>query len=183
MLRRRCPRTHRAIHIVSGRVAHQRAGIGAPVVRNGGSAILAYDIDVEVHHSLSRNRWGYRPHAVRRMTRRATESVLRGMQVVLRKTGVGEDLCEIVALRTHGEGSRDAGVGIGKKIRHRSAGNGRLAELIVPLKNVRIDGTMRAIGSGAAELAVVVAVMAVGTEQLRADRTRRCQPLFIQHVR
>src|ERR1035438_2341850 len=97
------------------------------------------------------------------------------MQIVLRKAGVREDLSEIVALRAHRVRAGDAGIGIGEKIRDRSARDGRLAELIVALQNVRVDRPMRTIRSGATELPVVVAVVAVGTEDLSTDQARRCR--------
>ena len=101
---------------------------------------------------------------------------------MLGETGVGKDLGEIVALRAHRERSSDAGIRIRERIRDRSARDRRLAELIIALKNVRIDRTVRTVGPSAPELAIVVAVMAVGAEKLCAHDARGCQPLFVEHI-
>ena len=104
------------------------------------------------------------------------------MQIMLREAGVGKDLGQIVALRTHREGPCGTCIGIRKQIRDRSARNRRLVELIVALENVRVDRAMRTIRSGAAELTIVVAVMAIGAEDLSANQPRRSQSLLIQHI-
>ncbi len=89
---------------------------------------------------------------------------------MLREAGVGQYLGQVVALRTHRVRPGDAGVGIGKRIRDQSARDCRLAELIVALEDVRVDRSVRTVRAGAAELAIVVAVMAVRAEQLRAHQ-------------
>ena len=163
-------------------MAHQRAGIGAVVVSDGSGAVRSHHVGIEIHQALSGDRRRSRSHAVRGVANRTAESILIGMQIVLREAGVRENLGQIVALRAHREGSGDAGIGIGEKIRDRSAGNCRLAELIVALENVRVDRPVRTIRSGAAELAIVVAVVAIGAEVLGAHQPRRRQSLLVQHV-
>jgi len=169
---RRRSRGHRAIRIVGGRVAHQRAGIVAVVVSDGSGAVRAYDVAVKIHQALAGDGRGYGSVSVRSVADRTAEPILIGMQIVLRKAGVREDLSQIVALRAHREGAGNAGIGIGEKIRDRSAGDGRLAELIIALQNVRVDRPVRTIRPGATELTIVVAVVAIGAKDLSTDQAR-----------
>src|SRR5579864_885532 len=105
------------------------------------------------------------------------------MTIVLRKAGVSKNLRQVVALGAHRERSSHTRIGIGKKIRDRSARDRCLAELIVALENMRVDRTVRTIRTSSTEFPVVVAVVAIGTKDLRADRPRRSQPFLVQHIR
>ena len=75
-----------------------------------------------------------------------------------------------MALGAHRVRSGDAGIGIGKKIGDESAGHCSLAELVIALEDVRVDRAVRAVRAGAAEFAIVVAVVAIGAEDLRSDQ-------------
>lgn len=117
-----------------------------------------------------------------RVAYRATKSLLIRMHVVLRETCIGEYLREVVALRAHREWASNAGIRIRKQISDDSPRHYRLRELVVALENVRIDRTMRTVGSGAAKLAIVIAIVAVRAQQLCSYGSCRCKTFFIEHV-
>lgn len=117
-----------------------------------------------------------------RVAYRATKSLLIRMHVVLRETCVGEYLGKIVTLGAHREWASHAGIRIRKQIRDDSPRHRRLGELVVALENMRIDRTMRTVGSGAAKLAIVIAIVAVSAQQLCSYGSCRCKTLFIEHV-
>src|SRR5579862_223603 len=105
-------------------MAHERARVRSPVIRNWRSSVRCYHVGVEIHQALPSDGRRCSSHAMSRVANRTAESVLNRVQTVLRETGVGKNLCQIVALRAHGERARDTRVGIGKEIRYGSAGNG-----------------------------------------------------------
>ena len=72
--------------------------------------------------------------------------------------------------------------GLGNTLLINWAGPWSLAEFVTALKNVRPLRAMRAIGPRAAEFAIVIAVMAIGAEDLRAHQTSRCQAFFVEHI-
>ena len=72
--------------------------------------------------------------------------------------------------------------GLGKQIADQSARRRGLAELIIALEDMCVDRSMRAVGSGAAELAVVIAIVAIAAENSRSHRPRRGRAILIQHV-
>src|SRR5215471_3989478 len=85
---------------------------------------------------------------------------------------VCRDLLKIVALGTERVGSIHREVRAGEQIVHQSAGNGRDTELVAALQNVAELRSVRPVGTAAAELAIVVAVVAIGAQDARADGTR-----------
>ena len=80
---------------------------------------------------------------------------------MLREAGIGNDLRQVVTLRAHGIRPGEGQVGTRKKIRDHIARHRCLAELIVALQDVRVDRSMRTIRPGAAEFAIVVAVVTI----------------------
>src|SRR3974390_1087807 len=115
------------------------------------------------------------------MTDRTTEAILPDVRAVLEPAGVGEHLIQVVALGAHGVRAVDALVGIWESVGDQLAGNGCLTELVVALQHVREGGAVRSVGPLAAEFTIVVAVVAVATEDARAGGTRRNLPVEVEH--
>ena len=82
------------------------------------------------------------------------------------KAGVSEDLGQVMTLSAQRVRPFHAGVRIGIKIGDQSTGRGRLAEFVAPLQQVGPLRSMGTVGARAAEFAVVVAVVAIGAEEL-----------------
>ena len=145
-----------------GLVAGQSASVAAAVVGDWCAVVLPHHVNVKIHQAFARNPRTHRTHAVRSMADGTGEAILRHVVAVLRKTGVSLNFVQIMTFGAHAVRPVEAYVWIGKQVRDLSAGHGGLAELIVVLEDVRVDGTVGAIRSGATKLAVVVAVMAIG---------------------
>ena len=175
------PAGHRPIGVVRCVVAGQRAGVAAAVVCNRRTVVLANHVDIKVDQPFSRHIRSYRTHAVGRVASGAGETVLTDMQTVLGKAGIRQHLAQVVTLGAHAIGASEANIGIREKVGDSAAGGNCLTELIIVLENVRVDRTMRTIGSAAAELAIVVAVVAIGAESPDAHKPSSCAVL-IQHV-
>ena len=88
-----------AASTVRNTVTRQRARLCCPVVRDGSRTVLADNIRVEVHHSLTGDARRDRAHPVRGVTYGTAESLLRHVEVVPLEAGVGEDLGQVVTLR------------------------------------------------------------------------------------
>src|SRR5690349_14993595 len=97
------------------------------------------------------------------------------------EAGVGKNVGKVVALGAHsvGTGASEVGRLVHVLDRTSRAGNREvragddLAELVAALEDVEIPGTVRTAGTFAAELAIVIGVVAVGAEDALADGTRR----------
>ena len=153
-------------------VTGQCASLRSAVVRDWRAAILANHVRVEVHHALAADIRRDRTHSMRRVANGTAETFLPHVQTVFRETRVGENLCQIMALCAQCIRSRHTQIRIREQIRHGAARGGRLAELIIALQNVRINGPMWAIRTGPAKLAIVVAIVAIGTEDTSSDSPR-----------
>ncbi len=120
---------------------------------------------------------------MRRVAYRATESVLRDVQGMLRPTCVRENIVrQIVAFPAHRVRTVHREIRIRIKIRDQLTGRRRLAELIPPLQQVGPLRSMRTVRPRASELAVVVAVVAIAAKQLCPYQPARGQPGFVQHI-
>ncbi len=159
-----------SIGVVVVQMAGQRAGVGAAVVSDGRTIVLADDIAVKIHHPLARYVGRYGPHAVRGVADGATETELVRVQVVLREAGVREDLPEVVTLGAHGIRPGDARIRSREKIGDCASWRCSLAELVIALENMSVDRAVRAIRSRAAKFSIVIAVMAVGAILLCSHR-------------
>ena len=95
-------------------MAHQRARATAPVEADGRAAIWPNHVPIEIHQPLSGHTGRCRAHAVGSMANRATETVLRDVQAVLRETRVRDHFGQVVALRAHRIRATDGQVGIRK---------------------------------------------------------------------
>src|SRR5579863_2078595 len=101
---------------------------------------------------------------MRGMAGRAGKTVLRYVVAVPGEAGVSYDAAETMTLGTHPIRPVEAEIRIRKQVRDHSAGHRSLAELVIVLEDVRVDRPVRTVRPGAAKLAIVVAVMAVGAE-------------------
>ena len=87
-----------------------------------------------------------------------------------------------MALAAQAVGSSSGQIGIGKQVGDRLARQSCLAEFIAALKNMspfRPVGTVRA---RPAELAIVVAVMAIGAQNLCAHGAPLADAIEVQHI-
>ncbi len=171
-----------AIGVVRDLVAHQRAGIRPAIVGNGRAVIFSHHVGIEVHEPLAGDSGRNRSHAVGCMAGGATESILRDVQAVLRETVIGNHVAQVVTLAAHRVGSSDGEIGVGEEVGDEPARRSSLAELIVAFQNVRVHGPVRPIRSGAAKLAVVVAVMAIAAEDAGPGGARGCDSILIELV-
>ena len=123
---------------------------------------------------------------MRRVAGGAGESVI-DMARMLAEAGVRNELGKIVAFRAHrirairrriqnriGEQIRDGG--------SRARSGRDLAELVAPLQQMQKLRPMRPVGTGSAELAIVIAVVAVGTENAHAHGASLRAAIQIEHV-
>ncbi len=174
-------------------VAGERAGVGSAIVGNrraeeARARVLSHNFQIEIHHALAgdiRRIWA---HAVSGVAHRAGESCV-DVQRVLAKAGIGKNVGQVVtfgAQRIRAPGSR-IGNG-GKKVRDCASRSGcwrkswgDLAELVTALKNMRELRTVRAVGSGASEFAIVVAIVAVRAENAGAHRAPLRMPVQVPH--
>src|SRR5580700_4612859 len=91
----------RAIAVVRGLMTGQGAGIAAAVVRDGSSIVFTHHVGVKVHQAFAGNARGNRPHAMRGMTNRTGESILRNVVAMLQETGVRHHIAQTVTLGAH----------------------------------------------------------------------------------
>lgn len=172
----------RTICIVGNPVAHQRARVAAMVVGNRNAVIFSDYVRVKIHQPLSADARGICSHTVSTVAYRAAKAVLRYVQAVLREAGVSDNLRQVVTLRAHSIRPGEGQVGSGKKVRDHSTRRRSLAELIVAFEDVRVVRSVRTVRPGAAELAIVVAVVAIGAEDARSHHARRRRSILIQQV-
>ena len=79
-------------------MAHQRASVRGTVVSDRRRLILADNRDVKIDEPLSGDSRAERTEAVRRMAAGAGETIVGNVAGVLRPTGVGNDVVQVVAL-------------------------------------------------------------------------------------
>ena len=73
-------------------------------------------------------------------------------------------------------------VWIGEQVGDRRARRGSLAELVPPLQNVSPSRTVRTVWPATSELAVIVAAVAVGAQNLDTHHPPLRDPVKVQHV-
>ena len=113
---------------------------------------------------------------------RASEAIGRHMPEVLAEANVGQHIGQIMALATHGIGTIRAQVRIGEPIGYQPTWRRRLAELVVALQNVGVQGAMRTVRSIPAELAGVIAVVTIRTEEAATYGARRGSAILVEHI-
>ena len=89
---------------------------------------------------------------------------------------------QIMALGAQGVGSSHGQVGIGKEIVNRATLRCGRVEFISALQNVGPLGTMGTVRALTAEFAIVVAVVAIGAENLGARGATQGNAIQLQHV-
>jgi hypothetical protein len=163
-------------------MAGQTARTGRPAVGDGTLAIRRDHVDVEVHKTLGRNSRHLRASSVRAVAYRAGEAVVDMARVLLEAT-VGHDAGQVVTLGAQRviAGRREVRRKI--QIGDRLSGDRCLAHIVAALENVRILRSMRTVRPRAPELAVVVAVMAIGAEDANAHGASLPGAIEIEHVR
>lgn len=174
--------SYRAIGIVRDLVANHHAGIRGPVVGDGEGTIRRHDVHVKVDQALTGDSSACSAHTVRRMACGTTEALV-DMAVVLVPAGVFHDLPgQIMALGAEAIGAIHAHVGIGKEICDQRTWSDCLTEFVAALEDVGPFRSVRTVGAGAAKLAIVVAVVAIGAEDLRAHGASLCCAVEVEHV-
>lgn len=162
-------------------VASQTARVCGPRIRNGIGSVWRYQVEVKVREPLAGNAPASAAHSVGGMACGTGEAVIN-MPGVLGKAGVRNDLVQIVALRAHRIGTVHAKVRARKEIRDQLAWQSGLAELVPALQDVRPFGPVRPVRTLAAELAIVIAIVAVAAENLYSHAAGLCYAVQIQHV-
>jgi len=122
-----------------------------------------------------------RAHAVRYMTGGTREAIIN-MTGVVAEAGICENLRQVVALAAHGVGAIDAQIGTGIQIRQKPTWGCRLAKFVAAFQNVTESRSVRTVRTDAAEFAIVVAVVTVGTQDARTDGARGIGSIQIQHL-
>src|ERR1035437_2829182 len=101
------------------------------------------------------------------MANRAREA---GVDVVavLVPTCIGDDVVKVMALAAHRVRTPEAQIRVWKQVCNQLTGRGRLAEFVVPLQDVGVRRSVRTAGASPSKLPVIVAIVAVGAEDLAA---------------
>src|SRR5581483_3406580 len=99
---------------------------------------------------------------------RTGESIIVYMPRVLVPACVGDHVSEVVTLTAQCVRSIHRQVGLGKQVGDQLARRRSLAEFVMPFEDVCPLGAMGTVRAGAAELAVIVGVMAIGTHDARS---------------
>lgn len=161
-------------------MAGEHAGVGGVVVGDGLRSILADHVDIEIDEALSAEVGIRASDAVGAVTDRASEA---GVHVasVLRELGVGEET-QVVALAAHSVRTVHAEVGIAVEVGDELTGRDSLTEFVAAFENVSPLRSVRAVRSGAAEFAIVVSIVAVGTEDLVSHGAARSKAVEIEHI-
>ena len=152
---------------MGGLVTRQHASIRRAAVGDRRSSILGNHVDIKIDQPLATNIRVGASHAVRSVTYRTGEAGV-DMALVLGETGICHDLAQIVAFAAHRVRPVHAEVGVREQIRDQLTRCDRLAEFVSAFQNVGPLGSMRTVRARASELAIVVAVVAVGAENARA---------------
>ena len=151
------------------------------VIGNRRAIALPHHVDVKIHQAFARSIRRNRAHAVGCMAHRTGEALPNYVPVVLPEADVSHDVAQIMTLGAHAIGSVEAEVWIGERIRCQSAWCRSLGKLIVVLEDVRVDRSVGTVRPSAAKFAIVVAVVAIGAEDLDSHEAR-CRAILIQHV-
>src|SRR5208282_1581479 len=137
-------------------------------------------IEVKVYEALSGDGSAGAAHPVAGVAGGAGKAVV-DVAGMLSEGGIGNDVGEVVALSAQGIGADDAEIRTGKEIDDQQTGSGGLAELVAAFENVRPLRAVGAVRSGAAEFAIVIAVVAVSAEDLDAHGASRSRSVLVQH--
>lgn|SRR5437016_3116175 len=159
----------------------QSTRIGGAIVRNGSSSVRRNHIDVKIDHSLSGRVSTLRAHTMCGMAGGTREAVIN-VAGVFAKARVAQDLVEVMALAAQRIGSVNCEVWIGEKVCQQLARSWSLADLVATLQNVDKFRPVGTIRPGAAKFAIVLAIVAVSTEDAKSHGARGAGPIQIQHL-
>src|ERR1700722_7742030 len=106
------------------------------------------------------------------MAGRTREPVLRYVVAVLLETSIRYHVSQIMTLGAHAIRSIETEIGIWKSVGDQSARRRGLAELIIVLEDMRVHRTVRTVRPGASKLAIIVAIVTVGAENLNSHQSR-----------
>src|SRR5437870_4184872 len=149
----------------------QSTRIGGAIVRNGSSSVRRNHIDVKIDHSLSGRVSTLRAHTMCGMAGGTREAVIN-VAGVFAKARVAQDLVEVMALAAQRIGSVNCEVWIGEKVCQQLARSWSLADLVATLQNVDKFRPVGTIRPGAAKFAIVLAIVAVSTEDAKSHGAR-----------
>ncbi len=173
----------RAIGIVRDFMADQCTSLGSAVVGNRHRTIRSDDIRVEVDKPVTADGSIPAPYSVRSVTSRARKTSI-DVDGVPRPAGVLDNITrQIMALAAHAVRTIHRKIRVGVQVGYSLAGTRRLAEFIPALQKVGPFGSVRTIGTQAAEFAVVVAVMAIRTKNLCTHLATLTTPVQLRHKR
>jgi len=162
-------------------VAGQVAGVGGAGIGDRAGAIRRHHIEIKVHQPLAGNAPVHGSHSMRRMAGGAGKAVV-DVPGVFAEGRVCGDVCQIMAFSAQGVWPVDAKIRSGKQVCNQLPWKGGLAELVAPLQDVRPLRAMRTIRTCATELAIVVAIVAIGTKDSRAHGAPARDAVEVQHV-
>ncbi len=103
------------------------------------------------------------------------------MAGVLHELSVGEET-QVVALAAHSVRPVHAEIRIAVEVGDELTGRDSLTEFVATFEDVSPFGSVWAVGSTAAEFAIVVSIVAVGTEDLVSHGAARGEAVEIQHI-
>lgn len=172
---------HSPIRIVGGVVAGEGTGVRTLVVGDGNPSVGSHHVGIETDQTQHGSIRTAVANAVCRVAGRTTEAGT-DMLRVLGEAGVLHDVREIVTLPTESIRTVRAQVRTPEQVGDHLARRHRLAQLIAALEDVGPLRSMGTAGPGAAEFAVIVAVVAIGTVDLRAHGAPLRGAIQDQHV-
>lgn len=162
-------------------VAGETAGVGGARIGDGSRSVRPDDIDVKIHEPFARNGCAGAAHAVSGVACGAGKAII-DVPRMFAEACICHDLIQVVTLSAKRIRTIDAEIRIGEEVVDQLARRRRLAEFIAALKNVRPLRAMRTIRSQAAKFAIVIAVVAIGAENLRPHAAPLCNSVEIEHV-
>jgi len=170
------------VGIVGHLVANQRASVCGAVIRDWHSAIWSDDIHVKVHEPVAAHIRVMARDSVRSVTSRAGEARI-DVDGVLRPGCILHDIArEVVTLAAHAVRPIYGKIGIRIQVGNTLPRTGSLTEFIAPLQDVGPLRTMRAVRPRASEFPIVIAVMAIGAENLVSHQPSLTDSVQFRHI-
>ena len=162
-------------------VAGEATRVCSARIGNGSGSVCCDYVDVKIDESLPGNAPAAAAHSVGGMARGTRETII-DMARVLAEAGIREDLRQVVALRAERVRTVYAEIGAGIEVDDQHSRAGSLAEFVAAFQNVCPLRTMRTIRTGAPKFAIVIAVVAIGAENLHRHASSQGHPVQIQHI-
>lgn len=163
-------------------VTGETAGICSPRIGDWECSVRRDDLDVKVDEPLSGNGPARAAHPMRGMAGRARKSVVH-VPGVFAETAIGCDFFQVMALSAERIGAIATQIWNWEEVGDELPGPRGLAEFVTALKDVSPFRAVRTVRPQTAKLAVVIAVVAIGAENLSPHAPPLCDAVEIQHVR